>query len=177
VTKSSSGLKTALNGSSLSWDCVIAGAIVVPIDYHTSLRFLRHIRDIVDAHLILIGEEVRFTAWEGQPLVWALGDLAWTTTSLEFPQVQIAREDVVEIVFTSGATGEPKGVLITHGNILANMVSPSQIVSAYRKWFLPLLPLLPLRFLTLIPLSHMFGQALAIFILPLIQVEEAVRAL
>jgi long-chain acyl-CoA synthetase len=79
--------------------------------------------------------------------------------------VDIGRDDVVEIVFTSGATGEPKGVLITHRNILANIVSPEQVVSRYAKWFRPLFPL---RFLCLIPLSHMFGQVLTMFILPLI---------
>ncbi|HYM06628.1 MAG TPA: AMP-binding protein, partial [Terriglobales bacterium] len=147
------------------WGCVLAGVIVVPIDYRASLRFLRHVQEITDARLILIGEEVQLTTWEGQPLAWRLCDLKWTTTKCEAPSVRIERDDVVEIVFTSGATGEPKGVLITHGNILANIVSPEQIVSAYRRWFRPVLPL---RFLSLIPLSHMFGQVLTMFILPLI---------
>ena len=48
------------------WGCVLAGAIVVPIDYRTSLGFLRHVHEIVDARLILIGEEVHFTAWKQQ---------------------------------------------------------------------------------------------------------------
>jgi long-chain acyl-CoA synthetase len=147
------------------WGCVLAGVIVVPIDYRTSLRFLRHVHEIVDARLILIGEEVQLTAWKGQPRVWRLGDLEWTATDCEAPTVSIDKNDVVEIVFTSGATGEPKGVLITHRNILANIVSPTGIVSAYRKWFRPVLPL---RFLSLIPLSHMFGQVLTMFILPCI---------
>jgi len=147
------------------WGCVLAGAIVVPIDYRTSLRFLRHVQEIVDARLILIGEEVQVTAWQGQPPVWRLGDLEWSMTDCEAPAVPMDKNDVVEIVFTSGATGEAKGVLITHGNILANIVSPARIVSEYRKWFVPVLPL---RFLSLIPLSHMFGQVLTMFILPLI---------
>ena len=147
------------------WGCVLAGVIVVPIDYRASLRFLRHVQEITEARLILIGEEVQLPTWKGQPPVWRLCDLEWTTTRCEAPSVRIDRDDIMEIVFTSGATGEPKGVLITHGNILANIVSPEQIVSAYRKWFRPVLPL---RFLSLIPLSHMFGQVLTMFILPLI---------
>ncbi|MGB9466181.1 MAG: class I adenylate-forming enzyme family protein, partial [Candidatus Acidiferrum sp.] len=147
------------------WGCVLAGVIVVPIDYRTSLGFLRHVHEIVDARLILIGEEVHFDAWRQQLPVWQLGDFEWNTTQCEFPSVPIDRDDVVEIVFTSGSTGEPKGVLITHRNILANIVTPAQIISKYRKWFRPVLPL---RFLSLIPLSHMLGQALTLFILPLI---------
>ena len=147
------------------WGCVLTGVIVVPIDYRTSMRFLRHVHEIVDARLILIGDEVQFAAWEGQVAVWRLSDFEWATTRYEAPPVQIDKDDVVEIVFTSGATGEPKGVVITHRNILANIMSPAQIVGAYRKWFRPVLPL---RFLTLIPLSHMFGQTLTLFILPFI---------
>ncbi|MFI5058287.1 MAG: AMP-binding protein [Candidatus Acidiferrales bacterium] len=147
------------------WGCVLAGVIIVPIDHRSSLRFLRHVHEIVDARLILIGEEVQLTAWKGQAPAWRLCDLEWTATDCEAPAVPIGKNDVVEIVFTSGATGEPKGVLITHRNILANIVSPERIVSAYRKWFRPVLPL---RFLSLIPLSHMFGQVVTMFILPFI---------
>lgn len=145
------------------WGCVLAGVIVVPIDYRSSQRFLRHVHEIVDARLLIVGEEVVLTSWSGQPPVWRLSDLEWTAMDCEAPSVPIDKNDVVEIVFTSGATGEPKGVLITHRNILANIVTPSQIVSGYRKWFRPVLPL---RFLSLIPLSHMFGQVLTMFILP-----------
>jgi long-chain acyl-CoA synthetase len=128
-------------------------------------QFLRHVQEIVTARLILIGEEVVLTSWQGHPTIWQLRDLEWPSQECEVPATDVDRNDVAEIVFTSGATGEPKGVLITHGNILANLVSPTQIISSYRKWFRPVLPI---RFLSLIPLSHMFGQALTLFILPLI---------
>jgi long-chain acyl-CoA synthetase len=147
------------------WGCVIAGVIVVPIDYRTTPRFLRHVQEIVEARLILIGEEVHLSTWYRQPPAWRLSELEWTTENFEAPPVRLDRDDVAEIVFTSGATGEPKGVLITHGNILANIVSPEQIVSRYAKWFRPVFPL---RFLSLIPLSHMFGQVITLFILPFI---------
>jgi long-chain acyl-CoA synthetase len=147
------------------WGCVIAGVVVVPIDYRTSWHFLEHVQLIVDARLILVGDEVQLPAGDRQPPIWQLSDLDWCVTPCKAPSVQIGKDDIVEIVFTSGATGEPKGVVITHRNILANIVSPELLVSRYRKWFRPVLPL---RFLTLIPLSHMFGQVLTLFILPFI---------
>jgi long-chain acyl-CoA synthetase len=147
------------------WGCVLAGVIVVPIDYRASASFLHRVQEIVDARMVLVGEEVHLPAEEGLPLRCRLRDLEWATTRCEIPSVRIDKNDLVEIVFTSGATGEPKGVLITHRNILADIVSPEQIVRTYRKWFRPVLPL---RFLSLIPLSHMFGQIVTLFLVPLI---------
>jgi long-chain acyl-CoA synthetase len=147
------------------WGCVLAGVIVVPIDFRASAGFLHRVQQIVDVRMILIGEEVHLPAEEGGAPVCRLRDLEWPTTQCEIPSVSIDKNDLVEIVFTSGATGEPKGVLITHRNILADIVSPEQIIRTYRKWFRPVLPL---RFLSLIPLSHMFGQVVTMFLVPII---------
>jgi long-chain acyl-CoA synthetase len=147
------------------WGCILEGVIVVPIDYRCSVGLLRRVQEIVDARVILIGDEVQLPGWERRPLVWKLADLDWTGVTGGVSSVRISKDDVAEIVFTSGATGEPKGVLITHRNILANMVSPQRIIAKYGPW---LRPLFPLRFLSMIPLSHMFGQAITAYIVPLI---------
>ena len=81
------------------------------------------------------------------------------------PEVAVGSDDVAEIIFTSGATAEPKGVVITHRNVLANIVPVEREVLKYRKWGTPFFPL---RFLNLLPLSHMFGQAMATFIPPML---------
>ena len=101
----------------------------MPIDYRTSPRFLRHVR-IVGARLILVGEEVHLPGLDiGGPPIWYLSEIKWPDESCQFPAIRIERSDTAEIVFTSGATGDPKGVVITHGNILANIASAEQIVS------------------------------------------------
>ncbi|MGB3683741.1 MAG: long-chain fatty acid--CoA ligase [Rubrobacteraceae bacterium] len=60
----------------------------------------------------------------------------------------LGREDVATIIYTSGTTGLPKGAVLTHGNILANVKG--------------ILDALPLRqddvFLSLLPLSHVFER-------------------
>src|SRR6202035_4500459 len=81
------------------------------------------------------------------------------------PATRIGRDDVAEIIFTSGATADPKGVVITHRNILANIVPVEREVIKYRRWGRPFFPL---RFLNLLPLSHLFGQAMATFIPPML---------
>ena len=147
------------------WGCVIAGVIVVPIDYRTSGDFLGRVQDKVKARAILIGDEVGLQKLEKFPAVWRLSNLDWASSCSTRPAVTIQPNDIAEIVFTSGATGEPKGVLISHRNILSNLTSPERIITKYVKWFRPVFPL---RFLSLVPLSHMFGQALTLFLLPLI---------
>src|SRR5581483_10711962 len=74
-------------------------------------------------------------------------------------------DTVAEIIFTSGATADPKGVVLTRRNILANIVPVENEVHKYKKYGKPFFPI---RFLNLLPLSHMFGQAMATFIPPML---------
>ncbi len=77
----------------------------------------------------------------------------------------ITRNHIAQILFTSGTTAEPRGVVLTHGNFLANLEPLERGIDPYRKyekWFHPL------RFVTLVPLSHVFGQFMALFVPPLL---------
>ncbi|RPI51910.1 MAG: hypothetical protein EHM55_17795 [Acidobacteria bacterium] len=145
------------------WGCLLGGVIVVPIDYRASPEFLARIAKRVAARLILVGEDVPPPP-EGLDIpVWRLHELEWRDGAP--PAVAVGHDDVAEIIFTSGATGEPKGVVITHRNVLANIVPVEREVRKYRAWARPVFPL---RFLNLLPLSHMFGQAMATFIPPML---------
>ena len=68
---------------------------------------------------------------------------------------------MLEIVFTSGTTAEPKGVVITHGNVLGNIAPLETEIRRYLKYERLVHPV---RFLNLLPLSHVFGQFLGIFL-------------
>ena len=153
------------------WGCLLVGIVVVPIDYRASPDFLARVSRIVSAKLLLIGQDVpSFDLGVSGPGGNFPGIPVWKLHELEAsggtpPHVQIGRDDVAEIIFTSGATAEPKGVVITHRNILANIVPVEREVLKYRKWSRPFAPI---RFLNLLPLSHMFGQAMATFIPPML---------
>ena len=144
------------------WGVILSGAVAVPIDYRSSPEFVMKVRSIVDARLILTGDDVaREPAITGAD-AWPMSDLDWSADG-PIPDVAIDRDDVAQIVFTSGATAEPKGVLIRHRNILANTVPVAKEIEKYKKYAWPFKPL---RFLNLLPLSHMFGQSMATNIPP-----------
>ena len=146
------------------WGCLLRGAVVVPIDYRASPEFLATVARRVDARLLLVGDDVPPARLEAVE-TWRLGELSAEAGGPPAPPHAAAARDTVEIVFTSGATSEPKGVVITHRNVLANIVPVEREVLKYRRWARPFQPL---RFLDLLPLSHMFGQALATFIPPML---------
>jgi long-chain acyl-CoA synthetase len=159
------------------WGAILRGAIVVPIDYRASAEFLAKVAGIVQAKVVLVGDEVALAAGTLADTVpvWRLAGVgsaagpgpAPAAEAARMP-VRITRDSVVEIIFTSGATAEPKGVIITHRNILANIVPIEHEMQKYRGYARPFMPL---RFLNLLPLSHMFGQAMATFVPPMLSGE------
>jgi len=149
------------------WGCLLEGVILVPIDYRSSAAFLRRIQAIVQARAVLVGHDVQLPSDGDSTPVWAIAGACDPPHAdvPAAPRPPINRDDIAEIIFTSGATADPKGVTITHRNILANIVPVEREMVKYRKYARPFMPL---RFLNLLPLSHMFGQAMATFIPPML---------
>jgi len=147
------------------WGCIISGVVVVPVDYRSSADFVQRVATIVAAKLVLTGQDVPALASMAADdrAVWPLHELEWPEGNP--PDVALTRDDVAEIIFTSGATAEPKGVIITHRNVLANIVPVEREIVKYRRYARPFSPI---RFLNLLPLSHMFGQAMAAFVPPML---------
>jgi long-chain acyl-CoA synthetase len=88
----------------------------------------------------------------------AAEELAEHPTVLEDRAHAMHADDLATIVYTSGTTGRPKGVMLTHGNIAANIDNITRVV--------PIGP--DDRFLSFLPLSHIaertvsdFGEVLA----------------
>jgi long-chain acyl-CoA synthetase len=162
------------------WGCLIAGIVVVPIDYRSSAEFVRKVGALVDARVLLIGDDVpESEAWSDSPEMpkesqtrphfpfptWRFADLDWRADG-PMPEVAISRDDIIQIIFTSGATAEPKGVVIRHRNVMANIVPVEREVLKYRHYARPFDPI---RFLNLLPLSHMFGQSMATNVPPMVR--------
>jgi long-chain acyl-CoA synthetase len=150
------------------WGCLLEGVVLVPIDYRTSAAFLSRVAAIVKARAILVGDVVDASELPGGTPVWPLAELRASgdgPRAGNTSRVEITADDTAEIIFTSGATADPKGVVITHRNVLANIVPIEREIAKYRRYARPFQPI---RFLNLLPLSHMFGQAMATFVPPML---------
>ncbi len=140
--------------------CALRGVIVVPIDEAGAADFAQRVFQQVDGKLLVCSRE---HAQHSIPAVTLedLQEMLSVHSSAPYAPTEIDPADVLEIVFTSGTTAEPKGVVITHGNVLGN-IAPLEIeIQKYLKYerFVH-----PVRFLNLLPLSHVFGQFLGIFL-------------
>ncbi len=140
--------------------CLLRGAIVVPVDKIAALDFAQRIAEQVDARLCVGSAHNGISGVPSLHLETLREDLAMRSDAPVVPP-PLTRGDIVQIVFTSGTTAEPRGVVISHGNILANLEPLEREIGKYLKYERPFHPL---RFLNLLPLSHVFGQFLGIFL-------------
>jgi long-chain acyl-CoA synthetase len=146
--------------------CLLRGAIVVPLDRHSPPAFALRVHAQVTARLLLKGD-VDASDFDQVPVI-DLDDLASLVSHHSDSSVEvenIATDDIAEIIFTSGTTAEPKGVCISHRNIVANIEPIEREIQKYLRWERPFHPI---RFLNLVPLSHVFGQFMGIFVPQLI---------
>ena len=150
--------------------CALRGVVAVPMDDGASAEFAGRVARQVEAKLWACSRRHTQAVDTGAMPYVVLEDFPHEAGGmpplLSDSQVAIGRDDILQIVFTSGTTAEPKGVVITHGNVLANIAPlerEMQPYSKYERW------VHPVRFLNLLPLSHVFGQFLGMFLPPLLR--------
>jgi long-chain acyl-CoA synthetase len=151
---------------------VLGGVVVIPVDAAASPHVVARTVRVAEPRGVLLGEALQLEDAPITAKVWRVRDVHWVDSwaAASLPEHTVPRADVdpdtiAEIVFTSGTTGDPKGVIVTHRNIVANIRPVDHDIAAYRPY---LWPFRPIRFLSLLPLSHMFGQALSVFFPPLV---------
>ena len=129
--------------------CLRAGLVVVPLDLRSSPDFVERVASKTRPKLAFVSR-VTPDRPDGFDVPEMLLDQI-ESESLNMPEprrVGLDWDDLAEVIFTSGTTGDPKGVMLSHGNLLANMVSVNEQA-----------PGKPTdRLLSLLPLSHMFEQ-------------------
>lgn len=141
-----------------------AGVTVVPLDLRMAPESVERIAAKADARHLAIGSGRdgpdpreaglgRFPTTSVEALA-APADAAlppeWEAQVDGWPRP--GRDDLAEIIFTSGTTGVPKGVMLTHGNILASVEAAHRIIAPQEH-----------RVVSLLPLSHLLEQVTALY--------------
>ena len=125
------------------------GAVLVPLDVNSLPDFAQKIVERTRATAAIVSAQTRVRGLTlGIPLhdMERLPELA--TGRAPLPAADLGGDDLAEIVFTSGTTGDPKGAMLTHRNVLSNAEAAREIFPIGPKQ----------RLLSFIPLSHMFEQ-------------------
>ncbi|HEX4772257.1 MAG TPA: AMP-binding protein [Bryobacteraceae bacterium] len=135
--------------------CVLRGVLAVPLDVASAPAFFDKVVKSVSPKLILRDPE--------------LAALAESITPDEAGAIAgLTADDPLQIIFTSGTTSEPKGIVHTHGNVLASLLPIEREIRKYIKYERVFHPL---RFLHTLPLSHVFGQFMGLWTPPLLAAE------
>ena len=131
--------------------CILNGVIAVPIDIRSDKHFLNRVQKEVKAKLLF---QTKFKPKAAKHVIFAeeLEDLIVELKAPKLPNV--IGSDVVELLYTSGTTASPKGVILTHKNIVSNLHSIKKSITIDSDFVL----------LSLLPLSHVFEQTIGFFL-------------
>jgi len=134
----------------LYFGCLRAGITLVPLDVRSTPDFVNKVQEKTSAGYLFVS---RISQDKGSKLgipMQYLEDLPQELdgVSPDSSLLAPAEEDIAEVMFTSGTTGEPKGVILTHRNIVSNVLASAQVISIASGSHV----------LSLLPLSHMLEQ-------------------
>jgi len=144
--------------------CLMKGVTLIPLDLQSSRDFLKRVVDDAEPKMIIMSrdhEEELEGISVGSLFIEDLLDRVSSLPPYDHRKTAVGKDDVVEIIYTSGTTSAPKGVMLTYKNIEANLKTALPLIGKWKR-FLRYIP--RAKLLSTVPLSHMYGQVVGLFV-------------
>lgn len=139
------------------WATIISGGIIVPLNSQTNKQLLKDISQQTKAKVIFksIYQKVAVPSSLKSFIIEYLEDWLPKETEVSVPNLHFKPNDLAQLMYTSGTTGQPKGVKHTHQNLVYACQQLQSCVPIDQND----------RLLSVLPLSHVFEQTVG-FLLP-----------
>lgn len=133
------------------------GAVIVPINIFLHEKELSYVINNSDAKVIFTSKNLKSKIDSLDTeinIILSDSDIDWNSPlpeKIEYQTTQIASEELALILYTSGTTGKPKGVMLSSKNIITNTLQDFVALMSQEKGIVD-------RFFSVLPLFHVFAQ-------------------
>lgn len=141
----------------LFWGAMLNGSILVPVNTQSTPEMIDKIIKNTQAKIVFKSRFLNQVLPNNVSSydIEFLKEYLTPFSHASFEKIELNKNGIVEILYTSGTTGDPKGVILTHENILSNVFAVSEAIPLEKT---------KERILSILPLTHVFEQTIGFFL-------------